>query len=69
MFIPKHQFKKFMDGKRELKEKYGQAKEYHGETRIVVDVGTNKIRVFEDGKWWVKKIDLDKRRQEIERSL
>ena len=59
MFIPKQFFGKFMQAKKELKSKYGQAKEHHTSNgrHVILDVGTNKLRVFDkkDGTWGTMK--------------
>ena len=67
MFIPRHLFKKFLDYKTDLGRAYGRkVKEYHGNGVVVLDVGTNKVRVFDkDGNTYTTKISLTNSQKDI----
>jgi len=49
-----------------LKNKYGFAKEYRGNNKIVLFVGTSKIHIFEDGQWHTAFINTNDLQNEID---
>ena len=67
MRMSKEHFAEFMKGKRELQKQYGEAKEYSGYLgEKYLDVGTNKIRIFKDGKWFTAKHDRSQGRYYVD---